>query len=147
MFMCCLLALYFSVLHQIDYICRREPLHRSFGRHVACRWRPTSSETVQLCGQWRSAISRFLGPIQWQEGRQQPELGGLGQVSDCECIPDTTNIAVVFTAENHYHHSVYLASRNLFSLSKCSVLSSSMLQISFLSLYQEKETNTHSLFC
>lgn len=78
-------------LHWVGCVCRGEPLHRSFRRHVACRRRPPTSKTIQLYGQWRCAPSRHLGSVQWQEGWQQPELGtahghrDLGEVSDCEC--------------------------------------------------------------
>jgi len=42
---------------------RREPLHRSFRRHMACGRRPTSSEILQFIEQWRRTPSRLLGPI------------------------------------------------------------------------------------
>jgi len=42
---------------------RRESLHGSFRRHMACGWRPTSSEILQFNEQWRRTPSRLMGPI------------------------------------------------------------------------------------
>jgi len=50
-------------LYSRRIIYRREPLHGSFRRHVACGRRPTSSEILQFNEQWRCTPSRFLGPI------------------------------------------------------------------------------------
>jgi hypothetical protein len=88
-------AVYVTVFMPVDCFCRREPLHRAFGRYVARGRGPTGSETVQFYGQWRSTATRIMELFWRQEGRQQPELGGLGQVSDCECILHFTNIVVL----------------------------------------------------